>query len=153
MKADLCLLTLVLVLSAQAAPAQDAAPWTPPPADDSAPITPEDQDPADLIGRGLGLLMDNFLREIQPELDRFARDLPQAAGEMAPILRDLRLLIDDLRNYRPPQRLENGDIIIRRRPDAPPPPPLELLPPAPEAQPSPDVPRVPVDPDAPEIEL
>lgn len=43
---------------------------------------------------------------------------------MAPVLEDLSVLVDDLENYQMPQRLENGDIIIRRRPGAPPPPPL-----------------------------
>jgi hypothetical protein len=40
--------------------------------------------------------------------------------EMLPFLERLSTLIDDLAAYELPERLPNGDIIIRRSPDAPP---------------------------------
>ena len=86
-----------------------------------------------------------------------------ALSRMAPVLKDLAVLVDDLGNYETPRRLENGDIVIRRKPGAPSPPPIgENLrdfpdPDAPGADQSPDQspdgPSVPRDPDAPEIEL
>lgn len=54
-------------------------------------------------------------------------------GELGPALRALADRIGDLRNYDTPEVLENGDILIRRKPDAPPyvPPPSD--PDSPEA--------------------
>ena len=48
-------------------------------------------------------------------------------GEVGPALRALADRIGDLRNYEPPEVQENGDILIRRKPDAPPyvPPPAD----------------------------
>jgi len=43
--------------------------------------------------------------------------------EMGPVLRALEALVDDIAVYELPERLPNGDILIRRAPDAPPPPP------------------------------
>ncbi len=56
------------------------------------------------------------------QLDRTLRDF---MDDMKPALDDLRSLydtlgdIDDIRHYQKPEVLPNGDIIIRRRPDAP----------------------------------
>jgi len=67
--------------------------------------------------------------ETRERLDLFsegARRLMEGlAGEMAPLLLQLEGLVDDLTSYQTPEILPNGDIIIRRRPDAPdlPPPP------------------------------
>lgn len=135
---------LILTLSAPLASAQD---WTPPPADQAIPDGVEQDDPGDLIGRGVGILLDNFMRDVQPDLNRLGEDMSGALSNLGPMLGDLTALVDDLRNYQTPERLDNGDIIIRRRADAPPPPPLDL---APDDDQSPAVPR---DPDAPEIEL
>jgi hypothetical protein len=43
--------------------------------------------------------------------------------DLEPMARELAALLGDVRNYDPPERLPNGDIIIRRKPGAPPPPP------------------------------
>ena len=60
----------------------------------------------DLMERGLGLLMEGL------------------GDEMAPMLRQLRELAGELDAYEAPERLPNGDIIIRRKAplDGPPPP-------------------------------
>lgn len=145
---------LATTLGAPALLAQHQKPapqWQPPAAGDPA---PEDQtDGVDLIGRGMGLLMENLLRDVGPDLERLGNDMSGALDRMAPVLKDLSVLVDDLGNYQAPQRLENGDIVIRRKPGAPPPPPLgdslrDLT--TPEAQPSPELPADPV---SPEIEL
>lgn len=147
MRTILTLSALILTLSAPLIPAQG---WSPPPADEPMPDRPDrmDQDdPADLIGRGIGILLDNFMREVQPDLNRLGEDMSGALSNLGPVLGDLTALIDDLRNYQAPERLKNGDIIIRRRADAPPPPPLRL---PPDQDQPPSVPR---NPDAPEFEL
>ncbi len=49
--------------------------------------------------------------------------LERLLGELAPLVADLRDKIDDLSRYEMPEVLENGDIIIRRKPAPPPAPP------------------------------
>lgn len=125
--------------------------YTPPMADDPP---PEDADGLDLIERGMGMLFQNLWDDIGPDLNNLGDDMSGALSRMAPVLKDLSVLVDDLGNYQVPERLENGDIVIRRKPGAPPPPPVGdslrefTAPDQDDASPS-----VPLDPDAPEIEL
>lgn len=97
--------------------------------------TPE---PPGLIERALTGLIDRFLNDNAEQIDelgRAARDLEPHLRDFAervePQMRDFALtlrpwmeemagLIDDLENYQPPERLPNGDLILRRKPDAPP---------------------------------
>lgn len=147
-----------LTLAALVIPASLAAPallaqsdedaWQPP-LQEEAPA----EDGGDLIGRGLGMMMEQFLRDMEPELNTLTEDMSGAFDKLVPILKDLAVQVDDLRNYEAPERLENGDIIIRRRADAPPPPPLgENLETPPESDEQPDSPPV-IDPNRPQIEL
>lgn len=76
----------------------------------------------DLLREGSRLILEGLLDEMRPMLDQ-AR--PLLEEELLPFLENLGALVDDLTSYEPPERLPNGDIIIRRRPDAP---PLEDLP-------------------------
>lgn len=78
-----------------------------------------------LMERGFRQLFDGLAQEMEPALGEMA----EAMKELQPMARQLADLIGDARNYEAPERLENGDIIIRRKADAPPPPPL------PEAEP------------------
>lgn len=55
--------------------------------------------------------------------------LERLMGELAPMMAELRAMIDDLTLYEMPEVQENGDIIIRRK---------EPLPPAPPDAPAPD---------------
>lgn len=85
--------------------------------------------PYELPGDGTGLL-DGFFNDLitraQPHLEGLARDMGGLMEDYGPALQELSRLIDDIGNYRmPPERLPNGDIIIRRKADAPPPPPLD----------------------------
>ena len=146
----------LILAAALAAPILVAAQqWTPPSADQNS-----DQDPApkadsggDLFERGLDSFMQNMLKEAEPHLDRLGRDLGDTVNSLRPVLGDIGALMDDVKNYQAPERLENGDILIRRRADAPPPPPVgnalrDMLRPAPEDDPSlprgnDDPPRVP----------
>lgn len=77
-----------------------------------------------LLERGIDLILRGFMEEMEPTLDEMQRGLEGAARELGPALDQLMALFDDIRNYEAPERLPNGDIIIRRRPDAPPPRPL-----------------------------
>ena len=128
--------------------------WTPPSAapDEAAPnAEPEsgtetdsatDSDP---FASGLENFMQNMLNEAAPHLDKLSRDLGDIGNSLRPVLGDIGKLMDDVKNYQAPERLENGDILIRRRADAPPPPPVgdslrEMLRPGPEKDPRNDSP-------------
>ena len=129
--------------------------WTPPGADqDTAPESDTGDDSgSSVFERGMESFMQNMLKEAEPHLDRLGRDLGDTVNSLRPVLGDIGALMDDVKNYQAPERLENGDILIRRRADAPPPPPVgnalrEMLRPAPEDDPSlprsdEDRPRVP----------
>ncbi|MGR3393868.1 MULTISPECIES: hypothetical protein [Rhodobacterales] len=71
-----------------------------------------------------------FLRGLMDELDPAMRELEDLAGEMepalrsfgeemGPALRDLMGQVQDWSRYEPPEMLPNGDIILRRKPEAP----------------------------------
>lgn len=77
-----------------------------------------------LVERGAELFLRGLLDEVGPELDEMQKGLGSAAEALGPKLGQFLALIDDVRNYQAPERLPNGDIILRRTPGAPPPPPL-----------------------------
>ncbi|MBS1303138.1 hypothetical protein [Loktanella sp. SALINAS62] len=80
----------------------------------------------DLIEEGTKLFLRGLLREADPAI-RELQDLANNVGpalqmlreEMGPALAQIMSQIDDIANYQPPEILPNGDIIIRREPDAP----------------------------------
>lgn len=93
---------LALVLPGGAVYAQTTPPLPdPPPLPDTGP-SGEAEKGFDLFREGADMMLRGFL------------------GEVGPALRDLAGRLDDLRNYEPPVILDNGDVLIRRRPDAPP---------------------------------
>lgn len=63
---------------------------------------------ADLLERGARL----FLRGLMDELEPTFKELSES---MEPALRELLGLVEDFDAYHPPERLPNGDIIIRRK--------------------------------------
>lgn len=71
-----------------------------------------------LMERGFRQLLDGLMQDMEPALD----DMADALKELQPMARQLADLIGDARFYEAPERLENGDILIRRKPDAPPSP-------------------------------
>lgn len=145
------LLALTLALASPAI-AQD---FTMPRADTPAPQA--DSDPiADLMGN----IFQNLLQEALPHLNNLQTDMEGVANALLPLAQDLGNLIDDMGNYNPPERLENGDILIRRKADAPPPPPvsdrlMDLTRPPAGSAPSlpPGHPPLDMSPKAPELEL
>ncbi|MEY1556233.1 hypothetical protein AB3Y40_11415 [Yoonia sp. R2331] len=99
---------LALTLSAASASAQDT--------DEGLDLMEEG---AKLLLRGLMTEMEPALRELEDFADEVGPAMKLLADEMGPALAELMAQIDDIRNYDPPEILPNGDIIIRRRPDAP----------------------------------
>ena len=91
------------------------------------------------------------LQDLLKHLEGLANELSSTADEFRPALNELGGVMDDIANYERPERLPNGDILIRRRADAPPPPPLEelqrLLPQGQEPTPTPPTRLVPTAPE------
>ena len=89
----------------------------------SAPVQAETPaPPADegwsLMERGARMLLDGLATEMGPALDEMGRALSEiepALRDMQPALRDLITLLGDIRYYHAPEKLPNGDIIIRRK--------------------------------------
>jgi hypothetical protein len=69
----------------------------------------------DLLGEGARLLLRGLAQEMEPAL----RGLGEEIAALRPVLEDLARMIGDVRNYHAPERMPNGDIIIRRRVPAP----------------------------------
>ncbi len=100
---------IALILSLTALPAFAEEPSTP---------TPDMEEGASLMQEGAKLLLRGLIGQMEPAMD----DMAQALSEMEPYLKDLppklmelMALIDDVQNYDGPIKLENGDILIRRK--------------------------------------
>lgn len=71
-----------------------------------------------LMERGARKLLEGLVQEMEPALDEMGRalsDLEPRLREMEPALRELMTLLGDLKYYKSPEKLPNGDIIIRRK--------------------------------------
>ena len=106
-------LTLVIGLAVTPALAQD---------------TPESESEEgfSLMEEGARMLMRGLMAEMEPaitDLREGLEDMGPAFEEFAqtvgPAFSDLLNQVDDFRNYEAPEFLPNGDIIVRRKPDAP----------------------------------
>ncbi len=84
----------------------------------------------DLLGRGAEAFLRGLMDEIGPELRRLEPELRGFAEGMGPMIAGLVEMIDQLDAYHPPERLPNGDIILRRKS----PSEMEPLPPPAEGQ-------------------
>ena len=104
-------LAALLCLTLAPAAAQDA-PQLPP---------GEVEQGADLLEQGARLLLRGLMAEVQPALSELERSLT----EVEPALRELLTMIGDFRHYEAPERMPNGDILIRRKADAPPVPGMD----------------------------
>jgi hypothetical protein len=75
-----------------------------------------------LMERGAQMLMEGLMREMEPAMEGL-QDLAEDVGpalrdftaQMGPALRGLLQEVEDWSVYHPPEMLENGDIIIRRK--------------------------------------
>lgn len=82
-----------------------------------APVPPTDEGWS-LMERGAMMLLEGLMAEVEPTLDEIGRALSEiepALREMQPVLLDLMRMLGDIRYYHAPERLPNGDIIIRRK--------------------------------------
>lgn len=77
-------------------------------------------------------LMGQMMQDAGPALENLERDFGELAQTLEPTMRNMAELVDDIGNYEPPERLENGDILIRRKAGAPPPPDLPEFVPMPK---------------------
>ncbi|WP_420860889.1 hypothetical protein [Algirhabdus cladophorae] len=80
-----------------------------------------------LMEEGARIFLRGLMQEVEPAMDdlkALAEDLQpnmkRLLGELGPTLNKLAALMEDATAYEAPQRLPNGDIIIRRKEDAPP---------------------------------
>lgn len=103
-------LTLALGLTVSPATAQDG----------------EVQEGFNLMEEGARMLMRGLMSEMEPaisdlrgSLEDIAPVIGEFAREMGPALSELLGQVDDFRHYDAPEFLPNGDIIIRRKPEAP----------------------------------
>ena len=72
-----------------------------------------------LMEEGAKLLLRGLMAEMEPSLDEMGKVLEDAAPMLeglGPQLAELLAVMGDLRNYQAPEVLENGDILIRRKP-------------------------------------
>lgn len=72
-----------------------------------------------LLEEGAKLLLKGLADEFQPMMEDLATEMEPKlrafAEEMGPMLERFSELVDDLDAYHPPERLPNGDIILRRK--------------------------------------
>ncbi|PWK60955.1 hypothetical protein [Roseicyclus mahoneyensis] len=70
-----------------------------------------------LLGEGSRMILEGLLNEMRPMLEEVQ---PFLEEEVVPMLERMGEIVDDLSHYELPERLPNGDILIRRSPEAPP---------------------------------
>ena len=91
------------------------------------PVAAQDSPGSSLMEEGAKLFLRGLMSEAEPMLDEMGqamREMEPALREMGPRLRQLVDLMGDVANYDAPERMPNGDILIRRKADAPPAPVL-----------------------------
>ncbi|SNS03982.1 hypothetical protein [Antarctobacter heliothermus] len=89
----------------------------------AAPVAAQQEDDGlNLMEEGAKLFLRGLMTEMEPalkELDEITREmeprLRDFAAEMGPALGDLLEKVEDWTVYHPPEMLDNGDILIRRR--------------------------------------
>ncbi|WP_300032126.1 hypothetical protein [uncultured Roseobacter sp.] len=77
-----------------------------------SPALSQQEDAPSLMERGIQQFLEGLLLEAEPALEGFSAFIQQ----MGPALADLMGEIEDWSAYEAPEVLENGDIIIRRKP-------------------------------------
>jgi len=92
----------------------------------AAPVSAEDEGTS-LMEEGMQMILRGLVQEMEPAIDdiqsmmkEFGPAMDEFADELGPVLAELLKKADSLTHYESPELLPNGDIIIRRKPDAPP---------------------------------
>ncbi|UWP97032.1 hypothetical protein K3X48_03245 [Aliiroseovarius crassostreae] len=124
--------TLLAGLVALSSPglAETGQPQSPQP---SPPLSPEGdpklEDGAEMMSRGLQMLLDGLAQEMSPMRDGLAEGMAENwARQLHEGWQDLMAEMGDLSAYHPPEVLPNGDIILRRKLPQPPVPPEAATP-------------------------
>ena len=81
------------------------------------PALAQDTEPPGLMERGVEMFLRGLMAEVGPEIGQ----MQDALKTMQPEFEKLITLMGDFQNYETPERLPNGDILIRRKAGAPPP--------------------------------
>jgi hypothetical protein len=94
----------------------------------AAPAAAQEEEPRlrdglDLLGEGTRMILEGLMDDMRPMLEEVQ---PFFEEEVMPMLQRMGEIVDDLTYYALPERLPNGDILIRRLPDAPPVAPEDL---------------------------
>lgn len=86
----------------------------------------EDEDGFSLVEEGARMIMRGLMAEVEPSIDELRQTMEEIgpafaefAQSVGPAFAELLNQVDDLSNYAAPEFLPNGDIIMRRKPDAP----------------------------------
>ena len=74
---------------------------------------------ARMLMRGLMTEMEPAITELRDSFEEMGPAFAEFAQSIGPAFAELLNEVDDLRNYQAPEFMPNGDIIIRRKPDAP----------------------------------
>lgn len=77
------------------------------------------QQGAELFLKGLTEQMEPALDDLKSMTEELGPQMRDFFAEMGPAFGDLLEEVEDWSLYEAPERLPNGDIIIRRKPDAP----------------------------------
>jgi hypothetical protein len=84
------------------------------------------EEPPSLMERGAQLFFEGLMQEMAPALEGLSElmedvgpALQEFMTEMGPQLRGMLEQVEDWSVYEAPEVMPNGDIIIRRKPDAP----------------------------------
>lgn len=92
----------------------------------AGPVLAQDDEGPSLMEEGARLFFRGLMSEMEPAMRDFSEFAEEAGPamqlflqEMGEGLKQVIATVDDLRNYQAPEFLPNGDIIIRRKPDAP----------------------------------
>ena len=92
----------LIVIALVASPMMEETPATPP-----ATVG----DGVSLMQQGAEILLRGLMNNMEPAL----KDMGEAVAGMEPKLRELMAMIDDITKYHAPEKLKNGDILIRRK--------------------------------------
>lgn len=93
----------------------------------ATPVTAEDSESgSSLMERGAELFWEGLRKEMAPSLEELeglmatiGPSMQSFLTEMGPALAEIADKVEDWSRYEAPEILPNGDIIIRRKPDAP----------------------------------
>ncbi len=100
----------------------------------TSPVAAQEEGPT-LMERGAQLFFEGLMQEMAPAMDEMAKLMEEAGpalqnfvSEMGPKLLSMLEEVEDWSVYEAPEVQPNGDIIIRRKPDAPEVTPEEQMP-------------------------